>query len=192
MQYLAAIIQLKSIHLVMHRHNLVSLSFIALLFCSANAMSCSCISEHGSLEAQVTAAFSSASHVVWAKAESTQDMSFDQQDTSNTKKTNANSNRPEKQRTKFVSIESWKGAHPKRFSTEITTICCVCGYRFVEGTEYLLYLYNGPNKEGYYRTSICTRTKPMTSATSQEIKLLRELTLTPAESKPTPTCSEMG
>ena len=92
------------------------------------------------------------------------------------------------QRTQFVAVESWKGSHPKRFSTEVALVCCVCGYRFVKDKEYLLYLHSGPNEDGYYRASVCTRTKPINSTTKQEIEVLRELSLAHEEKKRTPTC----
>ena len=191
MLYLAATVQPKDIQLIMRPRLHPSLILIVLIFSSTNAMSCSCIREHGSLEDQVTEAFSSASNVIWAKAESTQSVSLNPPETSINAQAIASNNPPQKQRTQFVAIKSWKGSHRKRFSTEVTTVCCVCGYRFVEGEEYLLYLYNGPNEEGYYRANICTRTKPIGSATNQELEILSKLSFTLNEKKRTPTCREM-
>ena len=148
---------------------------IALFLTSANAMSCSCIREHGNLEDQVAAAFASATIVVWAKAESTQDNSKSKLESSNNVQSIKSSDHFQKQRTTFVTIESLKGDPPERFATEVVIVCCVCGYRFTEGKEYLLYLHNGPNKEGYYHANICTRTKAMTSAAMEEVEILRKL-----------------
>ena len=187
MPNLAATVQSNDIHLIMRPQRYLPLIFIVSFFSSAHAVSCSCIHEQGSLEEQVTAAFSSASNVLWAKAESTQEMSFGQQG-SNTSQTKKNSNPGQMQRTQFVAVESWKGSHPKRFSTEVALVCCVCGYRFVKDKEYLLYLHSGPNEDGYYRASVCTRTKPINSTTKQEIEVLRELSLAHEEKKRTPTC----
>ena len=151
------------------------LTTIALFLTSANAMSCSCIRERGSLEDQVAAAFASAALVVWAKAESTQDNSRSEIESSNNVQAIERSDHFPKQRTTFVTIESLKGDHPERFATEVVTVCCVCGYRFTEGKEYLLYLHNGPNEAGYYHANICTRTKQMTSAATEEVEVLRKL-----------------
>lgn len=62
------------------------------------------------------------------------------------------------QRTQFLTIKSWKGEHNKMFTTEIDVECCKCGVNFYLNKCYILYLY-GPNKDGYYSTSSCTRTK---------------------------------
>ena len=159
----------------MHSLMKLFLTTIALFLTSANAMSCSCIREHGSLEDQVAAAFASATIVVWAKAESTRDTSKSKLKSSNNVQATESSDHFEKQRTTFVTIESLKGDHPERFATEVVIVCCVCGYRFTEGKEYLLYLHNGPNQAGYYQANICTRTKPMTSAATEEVEILREL-----------------
>ncbi len=73
----------------------------------------------------------------------------------------------------FSIIKSWKGHLKKDLYTRIITQCCLCGYSFEEKKKYLLYLY-GPDKEGFYSTSICIRTTYAENA-EEDIEILDEL-----------------
>lgn len=75
--------------------------------------------------------------------------------------------------TEFSVVESWKGSHAKQIYTAIVTQCCLCGMRFAKGSRHLLYVY-GPNKNGFYGTSICTRTKPIERAV-EDIDVLNRI-----------------
>jgi hypothetical protein len=139
--------------------------------------------QEGSLVDQVTSSVSSSSAVVWARAESTEDIEPYETEVWSEEKGKRKETYYEKQRTQFVAIESWKGLHGKRFFTEVEVVCCVCGYRFVAGEEYLLYLY-GPDKNGYYHASTCSRTKIISSTSREEIEILRKIGLTNQAKRP--------
>lgn len=141
-------------------------AWILLLLFSQPAWACSCASSDLSFEQQVQQAYQQAKVVVLAKAERVRDLVPDPQEEGFRFR--------EKQVTQFVSLKNWKGLSPGRFRTEIETTCCVCGYRFKAGTKYLLYL-SGPNEQGAFQTSICSRTKVADKFAQDEIDLLDKL-----------------
>lgn len=130
-----------------------------LLLYSILAFPCSCAFQSGDIYKQVRESSSSASSVLIAQVES---IEISQSDTHLTTEI-----------THFSEIESWKGIHGKQIYTKIVTTCCMCGISFVEGKTYLLYLY-GPNKQGYYSSSSCTRTKPAEGA-EEEVEVLNSI-----------------
>ena len=147
--------------------------FLVLALSSWNALSCSCMRQEGSLEENVASSLSSATAVVWARAEVIENIEPYEAEVWSEEKGLHTEKLYQKQRTQFVALESWKGSHGKRFFTEVEILCCMCGYSFVEGEEYLLYLY-GPNKDGYYHASTCSRTKIINSKSQDEIEVLRK------------------
>jgi hypothetical protein len=149
-------------------------AFIVLIFSSDSVFSCSCYFQEGSLEENVASSLLSASAVVWAKAESTENIEPYEERVWSENNGERKNTLYRKQRTHFSVIESWKGMHEERFITEIEVVCCVCGYRFKDGEEYLLYL-SGPNDDGYYHASSCSRTKKVTSQFREEIDILRKM-----------------
>jgi len=58
--------------------------------------------------------------------------------------------------TTFALEHAWKGDPAVTFRTRIVTQCCFCGMSFVVGEHYLLYL-TGPDDDGFYDTSSCSR-----------------------------------
>jgi hypothetical protein len=145
------------------------LAGIGLFGISAYSLACSCIFEERGLEEAVQDSLHQASSVVLAQAVHVKQ--------NNTPIPTDASIGPDfdwgGDITQFNEIQSWKGEHGKSFHTKINTMCCMCGYSFEAGKEYLLYLY-GPNDDGYYSTSICSRTKPKDHA-EEEIQVLNRI-----------------
>lgn len=117
--------------------------------------SCSCVAMIRDIEVAVQKAFENADSVVLAEAE------------------NVTLRGEYTEITQFVAKRSWKGTHGKRFYTRIDVQCCVCGFPMEKGRSYLLYLYK--SDEGYYRTSICTRSTTEGRA-DDDIRILDALT----------------
>ncbi|MFC6635477.1 hypothetical protein [Microbulbifer taiwanensis] len=150
--------------------NIIFLLFLQLM--AVKAYSCSCAFGSGELEDQVKQAFENASAVVLAKVESIEKLEpYEYQVEIGSSKKETSYNR---HKTHFSEIKSWKGEHGKQFYTDIVVACCMCGFHFEEGKEYLLYLY-GPNEEGYFSTSVCSRTTRLTDEANQEIEVLNDL-----------------
>ncbi len=138
-------------------------------FLPSVGIACSCMFEDLPLEESVGKSLSGASSVVLAKAIYVEE-----------NETRVPSDEPIAPGTdlggditQFEEIQSWKGVHGKSFHTKINTMCCMCGYSFREGESYLLYL-SGPDEEGYYSTSTCSRTRPRYGA-DEEIEVLNRL-----------------
>ena len=71
-----------------------------------------------------------------------------------------------------VSVHStWKGEIENLATVTTAFTCCVCGFRFEIGEEYLIYAYR---QDGVYRTSICDRTKLLGDA-SEDLEHLGHL-----------------
>jgi hypothetical protein len=79
------------------------------------------------------------------------------------------------QRTAFLILQSWKGERANRVYVESPVTCCLCGYPFPKSGVFLVYAYFS-EKNGYYTTSSCSRTKPIDEA-DEEIKLLDEVSI---------------
>jgi hypothetical protein len=77
----------------------------------------------------------------------------------------------EGQHTGFYVVRSWKGETSTRIY--IQTSLAHCGFGFPSSGEFLVYAYTAP-ETGYFRTTVCTRTKPSSQA-SKEISILDEL-----------------
>lgn len=135
---------------------------------SFSVMACSCAMTEGSLSDLVRQAHHQADVVVLARAERVEEQ------VPMEKKQQHQIRFQELQQTQFVSLKSWKGTFPARFYTRIETSCCVCGYKFKEGREYLLYL-TGPDLQGMYQTNICSRTRVADIQATDEIKVLDQL-----------------
>lgn len=153
-----------------------ALLFFLIITGTSKAIACSCAFNDLSIEEAVAESYKNASAVVLATAEHVENFEplvYDvwSQEKGHHKKTYYNS-----QRTQFVAVKSWKGDHAKRFITEIVVSCCMCGYSFGEGQNYLLYLY-GPDKNGYFSTSSCTRTKREAANIKNELDILNKIGL---------------
>ncbi|PCK06950.1 MAG: hypothetical protein COA42_16795 [Alteromonadaceae bacterium] len=160
------------------------LLFLLLTVAAVKTMACSCAFQDTLIEEAVLDSYKRAAAVVLATAEHVENLEpfvaeVYSADKGHHKETYHNS-----QRTQFVALKSWKGEHGKRFFTEIFIACCMCGYSFEEGENYLLYLY-GPDKNGYFSTSSCSRTKRETNEINKEIEILNKIDLTKI-SKTTP------
>lgn len=75
--------------------------------------------------------------------------------------------------THFVTVDSWKGRHGENFITKTTMGGGMCGMSFEKGKAYLLYLY-GPDKEGYYSASICSRSIKLEGA-KEDLAILKTI-----------------
>ncbi len=138
------------------------LVIVFLCFFSLDSLSCSCVFQPDDLEEAVMAAYESVSSVVLAQVESVSE--------AKSIKKIAQTYEFESEVTQFTEIKSWKGQHGKHFETNIITSCCMCGMSFEKGQTYLLYL-DGPDANGHYSTSICTRTAREENAL-EDIKIL--------------------
>lgn len=148
------------------------LLFVFLQLIIAKAYSCSCAYSDGELEDQVREAFESASSVVLAKVETIEKLEpfqYSQDDDSSEQRTFYY-----RHKTHFSEVQSWKGKHGKQFYTNIVVACCMCGYTFEEGRVYLLYLY-GPDEQGFYSTSSCSRTTRLSEELKPELEILNSL-----------------
>lgn len=63
----------------------------------------------------------------------------------------------------------WKGGVGERIDIYTANECCICGYPFELGKEYLIYAYRRPS--GRLVTSICSRTQPISRA-RQDLRAL--------------------
>ena len=66
---------------------------------------------------------------------------------------------PEIDETTFEVLKSWKGVHSDRIVSRISTVCCLCGFRFEAGKTYLVYA--SLKDDGTISTSTCSRTLPL-------------------------------
>jgi hypothetical protein len=129
---------------------------------SSGALACSCAREEDG-RAGVAQALQKADLVFVGRIESKEKYSVDEVD----------GVKLEYERTQFYVVQSWKGEKATRVYVESMITCCMCGYVFPETGSFLVYA-SGPNRDGYYSTSICRRTKPLREAT-QDIALLDEI-----------------
>jgi hypothetical protein len=65
-------------------------------------------------------------------------------------------------RVKFSVDKSYKGAETSIITVSTTNACCICGYPFKVGEEYLVYASGSDSKA--LRASICSRTKNLRNA----------------------------
>jgi len=63
-------------------------------------------------------------------------------------------------RTSFAVSESWKGVETKMVTVR-TRPGVDCGYKFIVGSQYLVYAYPGPDG---WETNVCTRTRELADA----------------------------
>ncbi len=161
-----------------------ALFFFSIMAACSKAIACSCAFHDGSIEEAVTESYENASAVVLATAEHVENLEPFVADVWSEEKGHHKKTYYNSQRTQFVAVKSWKGEHGNRFFTEIVIACCMCGYSFEEGENYLLYLH-GPDKNGSFSTSSCSRTKKETDKVKKELKILNKIGLTKS-SKMTP------
>lgn len=150
---------------------------VALLMVLARgALACSCAFPEGTLEEKVRGSFETAAAVVLARAESISEAQLP------SPFGGTDSLRLPGEITHFSEIRSWKGSHGKQFYTRIVTACCMCGKSFSEGDTYLLYLY-GPDDEGFYGASTCSRTSEQSRIEEGELEALDRIATELAEQK---------
>ncbi|UAL42406.1 hypothetical protein K8B83_16320 [Shewanella inventionis] len=152
------------------------LVLLLLMLATTKAVACSCAFHDGTLEEAVIESYQNASAVVLATAEHVENLEPFVSDVWSEEKGHHKETYYNKQRTQFVALKSWKGEHGKRFFTEIVIACCMCGYSFEEGENYLLYLH-GTDKNGYFSTSSCSRTKKATAKIEMELEILSKIGL---------------
>jgi hypothetical protein len=78
----------------------------------------------------------------------------------------------------FKIIQSWKGITTEEATVYTAHICCICGFPFKVGRQYLVYAYGDKN----LATNICTRTMTLKYA-SKDLKFLGEAEKTFIEEK---------
>ncbi|RUO38589.1 hypothetical protein CWE13_02790 [Aliidiomarina shirensis] len=149
----------------MNRYLLILFGF----FMPSVGLACSCYFDNLPLEESVNRSFNDASAVVLAKVLSIETYGGK----SASDEGYISRSDIEIEITQFRTLQSWKGEHGETFKTRINTACCMCGYAFSSGASYLLYLY-GPDDEGYYAASTCSRTTRATNA-DEEIEVLNRL-----------------
>lgn len=71
----------------------------------------------------------------------------------------------------FEILEHFKGPVLNSFQTRISTRCCTCGYKFIEGETYLVFARKSPTVS--YHISICSGTKHLHEA-NKELEYLRK------------------
>ncbi|WP_129647639.1 hypothetical protein [Peristeroidobacter agariperforans] len=79
----------------------------------------------------------------------------------------------EYQRTQFYILEAWKGEKASRVFVQSAITCCLCGYEFPKSGVFLVFAY-GPDKDGYYEATSCTRPLRRSEA-NEDIAILNEL-----------------
>lgn len=142
---------------------------IAILFTmlAGQAYGCSCAAPIGDVKLAVSQAYKGASSVVVAQAVSIEKQKvrqawMDKKDEG-----------IDGEITRFVTVDSWKGSHGESFATKTTMGGGMCGMSFEKGKAYLLYLY-GPDKEGYYSASICSRSIKLEGA-KEDLGILKTI-----------------
>lgn len=129
---------------------------------ASDVVACSCIRESDDQRTAVETAFKKADLVFVGRIESKERFSLEEYDTE-----------IEYERTQFYVVESWKGEKAARVYIESSVTCCLCGYEFPRTGSFLVYAY-GPDANGYYSTSNCSRTKELKAADA-EIAILNEI-----------------
>jgi hypothetical protein len=124
----------------------------------SGALACSC-GDIGDDRAAVAEAMEKADLVFIGRIESQEKFTLDEDDMKH-----------DYERTQFYVVQSWKGEKATRVYVESMVTCCMCGIRFPETGSFLVYAY-GPKPNGYYTTSVCSRTKPLADA-NDEIAML--------------------
>ncbi len=69
----------------------------------------------------------------------------------------------------LVVHSQWKGDIGDRTLVRTAFTCCLCGFTFETGEEYLVYAVFG--EDGTLRTSLCTRTRRLADATHDPVVL---------------------
>jgi hypothetical protein len=63
----------------------------------------------------------------------------------------------------FEVADYLRGLAGRKIEIQTTEGCCVCGYSFVEGVDYLVFAYA---RNGAFGTSVCTPTQPLSTASA--------------------------
>lgn len=134
---------------------------------SGQVFGCSCVAATSDIKLAVSQAYKGASSVVVAQVVSIEKQKIrkawmDKKDAS-----------VDGEITRFVTVDSWKGSHGESFATKTIVGGGMCGMAFEEGKAYLLYLY-GPDKEGYYSASICSRSIKLEGA-KEDLGILKSI-----------------
>lgn len=143
---------------------LILASIVVFIALCGEAIACSCAPDAGDARTAVTAALERADMVFVGRIESQEEIG---------RKERSEWSEFIFQRTQFYVVDSWKGEKAIRVYVESNVTCCMCGFDFPRSGELLIYAF-GPNENGYYATSICTRTKPLEAA-KEDIDILNSL-----------------
>lgn len=127
------------------------------------ASACSCIREGNDKRTAVAGRFERAQLVFLGRIEGSERFKLMEEDDSEV----------EYQRTQFYIIEAWKGEKANRVFVQSAITCCLCGYEFPESGVFLVFAY-GPDKDGYYEATSCTRPLRRSEA-NEDIAILNEL-----------------
>lgn len=128
---------------------------------TANA--CSCIRENSDKRTAVAERFEKAQLVFLGRIETTQRVTLMEEDDFEV----------EYQRTQFYILDSWKGEKSNRVFVQSAITCCLCGFEFPSSGVFLVFAY-GPDKDGYYEATSCTRPLRQSEA-NEDIAILNEL-----------------
>jgi hypothetical protein len=111
------------------------------------AQACSCMRQPDDERTAVQAALEHADLVFVGRVEGTENYSAEEYD-----------QEIQYQRTAFLILQSWKGEKANRVYVQSPVTCCLCGYPFPKSGVFLVYA-NSSEKNVYYTTSSCSRTK---------------------------------
>jgi hypothetical protein len=125
----------------------------ALVVYPAHAFSCSCVEPLENVAEDIAVSYKNADVVFLGKAEKVVRVPA-QKETLEKEGYD-----PKLDDTTFKVLDSWKGVNTAHVVSRISTVCCLCGYKFEAGKTYLIY---AEIKEGgTIYTSICNRTMPL-------------------------------
>ena len=154
----------------------ILISLFAMIFPSL-ALTCSCVEYLVNDVEQIKASYERAASVVIAQAVTVKNINPTTTDYVDFKGKPYSETTYDLQETTFSVERSWKGTHGAQLKTEISLQCCICGYSFEEGKQYLLYL-SLPEGSKYYSTSICSRTRELSESLDKELQILDDIHLT--------------
>jgi hypothetical protein len=137
------------------------------------AEACSCIPESGDKRTAVANRLASAQLVFLGRIETSEKFRLQEDDFE-----------IEYQRTRFYILESWKGEKANRVYIQSPITCCLCGYKFPKNGTFLVFAY-GPDKDGYYEATNCTRPLKRSEA-KEDIAILNELATAEQSVQPDP------
>lgn len=70
---------------------------------------------------------------------------------------------------RFKVLQTWKGTKSATVTVFTANVCCICGYKFEVGEQYLVYARG--SKKDSLSTDTCTRTQKLVTA-NQDLRIL--------------------